>query len=192
MQLMLTLCLRLQVLTTLADSQHNQHDKYQLLWKQYWNSWWRTVDMSEKFRNIYQNKFENHSVYLKFIIRIYEYARSSECQIRKRRNLIPAFHDCKYQDSLRISLRVFQFPDAIMGHFIPLHMFCIMKMQVQQSHRESTYFRFSLTTTSSGENQERKSADFPPCISAVDTKLLQLIRSKSASTGNNSLNVLLN
>ena len=32
---------------SLADSQHNQYDKYQLLWILYWDSWWWTVSLSE-------------------------------------------------------------------------------------------------------------------------------------------------
>ena len=35
----------------LADSQHNQYDKYQFLW------WW-TVNLSETYRVVYQNKVE--------------------------------------------------------------------------------------------------------------------------------------
>jgi hypothetical protein len=44
--------------TSLADSQHNKHDKYLLLCVQCWNSWRWTVDLSETHRVLYQNKFE--------------------------------------------------------------------------------------------------------------------------------------
>ena len=44
--------------TSLADSQHNWYDKYQLLWIQYWDAWWWTVSLSETCRVLYQNKVE--------------------------------------------------------------------------------------------------------------------------------------
>jgi len=43
---------------SLADGQHNWHDKYLLLCIQCWNSWWWTVDLSETYRIFYENKFE--------------------------------------------------------------------------------------------------------------------------------------
>jgi hypothetical protein len=66
--------------TSLADSQHNYHDKYLLLCIQCWNFWWWTVDLSETCRVLYQNKFEKLCISLACIIRIYHDARSSECQ----------------------------------------------------------------------------------------------------------------
>ena len=35
------------ILTSLADSRHNQYVKYLLLWIQCWDSWWWTVNLSE-------------------------------------------------------------------------------------------------------------------------------------------------
>jgi len=46
------------VLTLLADSQHNYYDKYLLLCMKRWDSWWWTVDLSETFGVLYQNKIE--------------------------------------------------------------------------------------------------------------------------------------
>ena len=40
----------------LADSQHNLYKKYQLLWIQYQDSWWWTISLSERCRDVYQNK----------------------------------------------------------------------------------------------------------------------------------------
>ena len=37
----------------LADNQHNQHDKYQLLWIQYQDSRWWTVSLSKTSRVVY-------------------------------------------------------------------------------------------------------------------------------------------
>jgi len=69
----------------LADSQHNQHDRYQLLCIiQWWDSWWGTVNLSETCRVLYQNKLEKQYISLAFIIRIYHDARSSECQTNIR------------------------------------------------------------------------------------------------------------
>ena len=53
MPVMLTVCWRGQVLTSLADSQHNQYDKYLLLCIQCWDFWWWTVDLSETCRVLY-------------------------------------------------------------------------------------------------------------------------------------------
>jgi len=36
-----------QVMTSLAGSKHKKHDKYLLLCIQCWDSWWRTVDLSQ-------------------------------------------------------------------------------------------------------------------------------------------------
>jgi len=43
----------------------------------------RTVDLSETCRVLYQNKFEKWCITLAFIIRIYHDARSYECQMKK-------------------------------------------------------------------------------------------------------------
>jgi hypothetical protein len=59
--------------SSLADSQHNQYDKYLLLCIQCWDSWWWTVDLPETCRALYQNKFEKLCISLAFIIRIYIY-----------------------------------------------------------------------------------------------------------------------
>jgi len=42
------------ILTSLADSQHHQYDKYLSLRIQCWDSWWWTVDLSETYRVLYQ------------------------------------------------------------------------------------------------------------------------------------------
>jgi hypothetical protein len=47
--------------------------------------------------------------------------------VKFEENKIPLCHDCKFEDALRISVRVSQVPDAIMGRFIPLHLFCVTK-----------------------------------------------------------------
>ena len=41
---------------SLADSQHNQDDKYQLLWIQYQDPWRWTVSEPEAYRAVYQDK----------------------------------------------------------------------------------------------------------------------------------------
>jgi hypothetical protein len=45
------------------------------------DSWWRSENLSETCRVIYQNKFQKLVHLVGFIIRIYHDARSSECQI---------------------------------------------------------------------------------------------------------------
>jgi len=101
---------------------------------------------------------------LAFIVRIYHDARSSECQILKRRKLIPVCHDCKFQDSLRISLWVSQVPDAIMGHFTPLHLFCVTKTRAQQSHTERHVLYFLLLRHSLERIKKENRRFFPPAL----------------------------
>jgi hypothetical protein len=67
------------ILTSLADSQHNEYDKYLLLYIQCWGSWWWTVDLSETCRVLYQNKYKLQCISSAFTIRIYHDAKSSEC-----------------------------------------------------------------------------------------------------------------
>jgi len=56
--------------TSLADSQHNQYDKYLLPWIQYWDPWWPTVSLSETRRVLYQNKVGKYCILLAFRIRL--------------------------------------------------------------------------------------------------------------------------
>ena len=58
------------ILTSLTDSQHNQHDKYQLLYIQCWDSWRWTVNLSETCRVLYHDKVEKQCTFLGFIISI--------------------------------------------------------------------------------------------------------------------------
>jgi hypothetical protein len=55
------------ILTSLVDSQHNQYDKYQLVWIQYYDSWWWTVNLSETCRVLYQNKVEKVGFHYKHL-----------------------------------------------------------------------------------------------------------------------------
>ena len=68
------------IATSLADSQHNQCDKYQLLWIQCQDSWWRRVSLSETCRVLYRKEVEKSCILLGSIIQIFHDARSSECQ----------------------------------------------------------------------------------------------------------------
>ena len=81
-----TVCLWGQVLTSLADSQHNKHDKYLLPCIQFWDSWWWTVDLSETCRVLYQNKSEKQCILLAFIIRITknQLIKVRETELRKK------------------------------------------------------------------------------------------------------------
>jgi len=44
--------------------------KHQLLWIQYQDTWWRTVNLSETCRVLYQNKVEKWCILLAFIVRM--------------------------------------------------------------------------------------------------------------------------
>jgi hypothetical protein len=66
------------ILTSLADSQHNQHDKYLLMSLQWRDSWWWTVDLSKKCRVLYQNKLEKKCISLIFIIRVHFSVRQAK------------------------------------------------------------------------------------------------------------------
>lgn len=81
---------------------------------------------------------------------------------RKKKKTNSRMTRWQVQISLRISLRVSQVPDTIMGHFIPLRLFCVTKMQAQQRHRERHIFYIFSYCDILWENQERKSAVFPP------------------------------
>ena len=58
------------------------YDKYQMLWIEYQDSWWWTVSLSETCRVLYQNTVDKYFILLASIIRMYQDARSSECQKR--------------------------------------------------------------------------------------------------------------
>ena len=79
------------ILTTLADSQYNQHDKYIL---RVYSVEILLLMESRPLRNMQStlsNKFEIQCIMLAFIIRIYHDARSSECQtssIKLRSNTV--------------------------------------------------------------------------------------------------------
>ena len=62
----------LSIPTSPAVSQHNQYDKYQLLWIQYQDFWWWTVNLSETWRVLYQNKVEKECILLASFIRIFQ------------------------------------------------------------------------------------------------------------------------
>jgi len=83
----------------------------------------------------------------------------------KRTKIIPVGHDCKFQESLRISVRVSQVPDAMMGHFIPLYLFSVTKnASAAEPPRKADIFYFLLLRHSLRRTKEGNWQFFSPAL----------------------------